>query len=175
MTDRPALVHLRGAGEPEPTAAHALLSQRFRVIVLEAGEPASTPDSLVRAIDRLGLETFNLLAGGAASRTALGVALQVPERVAALVLEAPTAISEERRVAELATPTLVLYGTLDPVTPAVGRRIATLMRNCHLVFVYAAGPTIGIDRPEAFAEVVGDFLERHEAFVIRRTATVIHP
>src|SRR5256885_16633606 len=65
MTDRPALVHLRGAGEPEPTAAHALLSQRFRVIVLEAGEPASPPDSPVRAIDRLGPQTFNLLAGGA--------------------------------------------------------------------------------------------------------------
>jgi pimeloyl-ACP methyl ester carboxylesterase len=175
MTDAPALVHLRGVGEPERTAAHALLSRRFRVILLEVGEPAATPETIVRAIDRLGLETFNLLAGAAASRLALGVALEVPERVAALVLEAPTAIREERRVGELATPTLVLHGTLDPVAPAVGRRIATLMPNCHLVFVYAAGPAIGVDRPEAFAEVVGDFLERHEAFVIRRTVTVIHP
>jgi len=40
--------------------------------------------------------------------------------------------------------------------------MATLMRNCHLVFVYARRATIGVDRPEAFAEVVGDFLERHE-------------
>jgi pimeloyl-ACP methyl ester carboxylesterase len=91
------------------------------------------------------------------------------------VLEAPTAIREERQVGELATPTLVLYGTLDPGTPAVGRRIATLMPNGHLVFVYAAGAAIGADRPEAFAEVVGDFLERHEAFVIPRATTVVHP
>jgi len=171
----PALVHLQSVGESGPTAAHALLSRRFRVIVLEAGEPAPTPESLVRAIDQLGLETFNLLASASASRPALGVALQVPERVAALVLEAPTAIREERRVGELPTPTLVLWGTLDPGPPAVGRRIAALMPNGHLVFVYAAGSTIGVDRPEAFAEVVGDFVDRHEAFVIPRSTTVVHP
>jgi pimeloyl-ACP methyl ester carboxylesterase len=175
MTASPALVHLRGVGEPECPAAHALLSRRVRVLVLEAGEPAATPETIVRAIDRLGVETFALLAGAAVSRLALGVALEVPERVTALVLEAPTAIRDERRVGELATPTLVLYGTRDPVTPAVGRRLATLMPNAHLVFVYAAGAAIRVDRPEAFAEVVGDFLERHEAFVIRRTVTVIHP
>jgi hypothetical protein len=49
------------------------------------------------------------------------------------------------------------------------------MPSSHLVFVYDAGPAISADRPEAFAEVVTDFLERHEAFVISRTATVIHP
>ena len=31
------------------------------------------------------------------------------------------------------------------------------------------------DRPEAFAEVVADFLERRDAFVISRAETVIHP
>ena len=34
---------------------------------------------------------------------------------------------------------------------------------------------IGAERPEAFVEVVSDFLERHEAFVVSRTETVIHP
>jgi hypothetical protein len=43
------------------------------------------------------------------------------------------------------------------------------------VFVYDAGPAIGADRPEAFAEVVADFLERREAFVISRGPTAIHP
>lgn len=38
-----------------------------------------------------------------------------------------------------------------------------------------AGHAISTDRPEAFAKVVVDFLERHEAFVISRTQTVIHP
>jgi hypothetical protein len=43
------------------------------------------------------------------------------------------------------------------------------------VFVYDAGHSIGAERPQAFAEVVGDFVERHEAFVVSRAETVIHP
>ena len=54
-----------------------------------------------------------------------------------------------------------------------GRRTVTL--NAHLVFVYDAGHVISTERPEAFTEVVVDFLERHEAFVISRAHTVIHP
>ena len=82
----------------------------------------------------------------------------------------------ESRLPSLVTPTLVLFGTLDSViAPAMGRVYKDLMPGCHLVFVYDAGHGISTDRPEAFAEVVVDFLERHEAFVISRTETVIHP
>ena len=74
------------------------------------------------------------------------------------------------------TPTLVLFGTADQVIPPdMGHLYKELMPNCHLVFVYDAGHAISTDRPEAFTEVVADFLERHEAFVISRTPTVIHP
>jgi len=77
---------------------------------------------------------------------------------------------------DLSTPTLVLFGTLDGVIePAMGRIYKDLMPNCHLVFVYDAAHAISTDRPEAFTEVVSDFLERHEAFVISRAETVIHP
>ena len=82
----------------------------------------------------------------------------------------------ERQLAGLATPTLVLFGTVDRVIPPdMGHIYKELMPNCHLVFVYDAGHAISTDRPEAFEEVVVDFLERHEAFVISRTPTVIHP
>ncbi len=82
----------------------------------------------------------------------------------------------ESRLPTLATPTLVLFGTVDGVIPpAMGRFYKELMPNCHLVFVYDAAHAISADRPAAFAEVVVDFLERHEAFVISRTETVIHP
>jgi pimeloyl-ACP methyl ester carboxylesterase len=82
----------------------------------------------------------------------------------------------ERQLASLATPTLVLFGTADRVIPPdMGHIYKELMPNCHLVFVYDAGHAISTDRPEAFTEVVADFLERHEAFVISRTPTVIHP
>jgi pimeloyl-ACP methyl ester carboxylesterase len=82
----------------------------------------------------------------------------------------------ERQLAGLAIPTLVLFGTVDRVIPPdMGHLYKELMPNCHLVFVYDAGHAISTDRPEAFTEVVADFLERHEAFVISRTDTVIHP
>jgi pimeloyl-ACP methyl ester carboxylesterase len=82
----------------------------------------------------------------------------------------------ERQLAGLATPTLVLFGTVDRVIPPdMGHIYKELMPNCHLVFVYDAGHAISTERPEAFTEVVVDFLERHEAFVISRTTTVIHP
>jgi hypothetical protein len=61
------------------------------------------------------------------------------------------------------------------MTRSLGYFYKELMPNCHLVFVYDAGHAISTDRPEAFTEVVGDFIERREAFVIIRTETVIHP
>jgi len=82
----------------------------------------------------------------------------------------------EGRLEELTTPTLVLFGLVDGVIPpASGHVYKALIPNCHLVFVYDAAHAISTDRPEAFAEVVIDFLERHEAFVISRAQTVIYP
>jgi pimeloyl-ACP methyl ester carboxylesterase len=82
----------------------------------------------------------------------------------------------EARMRELPTPTLVLFGTVDTITPPeLGRFYKELLPNCSLVFVYDAAHAISTDRPEAFAEVVADFLERHEAFIISRRETVINP
>ena len=174
------LVHLPGAGEARLTPAHALLARHFRVVVFETPAPAAT---LARAATTLGLDTFNLMGTSRGATAALALALEAPHRVRALVLEAPAAIRPdardpefERRLAGLATPTLVLLGTADAVVPsAMGRVYKELIPGCHLVFVYAAGHAIGAERPEAFADVTADFLERREAFVISRTATVIHP
>jgi hypothetical protein len=43
------------------------------------------------------------------------------------------------------------------------------------VFVYDAGHAIAAERPEAFVDVVADFLERGDAFLIRRSRTVVFP
>jgi pimeloyl-ACP methyl ester carboxylesterase len=76
----------------------------------------------------------------------------------------------------IAVPTLVLFGTLDGmIPPDRGRLYKELIPNCHLVFVYDAGHLANVERPEAVAEVTEDFLQRHEAFVINRADTVIHP
>jgi pimeloyl-ACP methyl ester carboxylesterase len=206
------LVYLHGAGSPRPNPAHALLARRFRVIAFEMpgfgespentrtrtmGELAST---MIEAITKLGIDTFNLIGRSFGGTTALWMALQAPARVRALVLEAPGAFRPEgarmpsnhplvvrlrgpardaeleRRVRGLTTPTLVLFGTRDDViAPSMGRVYKELLPNGHLVFVYDAGHAISTDRPEAYTDVVADFLERHEAFVVNRERTVIHP
>jgi pimeloyl-ACP methyl ester carboxylesterase len=82
----------------------------------------------------------------------------------------------EARMRICEVPTLVLWGTLDRLIPSETARIyKELMPNSHLVLVYDAGHLIDAERPEACAEVMADFLERHAAFLISRTETMIHP
>ena len=236
------LVHMHGAGGLRLTPAHDLLSRQFRVVAFEMPGFGQSPENtrtrdmpelastMAMAADKLGLASFNLMGTSFGGKTALWLALQQPERVLALVLEAPAAIRPEgsqppsgspeqiarrlyahpervvpippvdpavqakartlvarlrgpdrdadleTRLRTLATPILVLFGTLDQVIPsAMGRFYKELIPNCHLVFVYDAGHAVSTERPEAFTEVVADFLERHEAFIISRTETVIHP
>ena len=238
----PPLVHLHGAGGLRLTPSHGVLARQFRVVAFEmpgfgqSAENTRTRDmpelasTMAQAAANLGLDNFNLMGTSFGGKTALWLALQQPERVFAMVLEAPAAIRPkdsqppsgtpeemarrlyahperlppppaidpavqvktqalvrrlrgpdrdpdlERRLPELATPTLVLFGTLDAIIPPeMGRYYRELIPNSHLVFIYDAGHAISTDRPEAFTEVVADFLERREAFVINRTSTVIHP
>ena len=170
------LVHLSGPGAPRPTAADELLARHFRVLALEA-PGGSSVDGLGEAITRLGVESFDLIGSSRGAEAALRLALQEAGRVRALVLEAPTVGGGdlEPRLPRIAAPTLVLLGTRDATAAALGRVCQTQIPACHLVFVYDAVHAIGAERPEAFAEVVADFLERHEAFVISRARTVIHP
>jgi pimeloyl-ACP methyl ester carboxylesterase len=163
------------SGPDAATRAHGLLARQFRVIVLES-PPATPADVLADGLRRLGVDAFDLMAASSAAETALRLVLHAPDRVRALVLEAPDAIRDaglERRLPEVAAPTLVLLGTRDET--ATGRVYKARIPTGHLVYVYDAARAIGAERPEAFAEVVADFLERHDAFVISRARTVIHP
>ena len=82
----------------------------------------------------------------------------------------------EDRMRQIQVPVLVVLGTRDGmIPPDMGRLYKDLIPDAHLVFVYDAGHAISAERPEAFVEVVGDFLEREDAFVISRTKTVILP
>jgi len=102
----------------------------------------------------------------AARRLALVRRLRGPGRNAEL----------EEGLRRLGIPALVLFGTQDEVIPpAMGRVYKELIANAHLTFVYDAGHALMVERPEAFAEVVADFLERTDAFVISRTKTAIFP
>ena len=237
-----ALVHLHGAGGLRLTPAHDLLAKNYRVVAFEMPGFGQSPENtktqsmpelaatMAAAAGKLGLDRYNLMGTSFGGKTVLCLALQQPERVLALVLEAPAAIRQqgarpssdtpeerarqlyahpermpplpaadpaiaakqqalvrrligpdrdpelEAQLRDLAVPALVLFGTYDRlIAPEMGHFYKELIPNCHLVFVYDAGHAIGAERPEAFVEVVGDFLERHEAFVISRTETLIHP
>jgi pimeloyl-ACP methyl ester carboxylesterase len=179
-----ALVHLVSADALALTPAHGLLARTFRVVALEVPDGARDGGAVAaRALTQLGLEAFNLMATATTAPAALALALQAPARVRSVVLESPAAAAPgvgdpalQTRLAEIATPTLILMGTLDDATAAaVGRAYQARIPGCHLAFVYAAGAAIAAERAEAFAEIVGDFCERRDAFVISRATTLINP
>jgi pimeloyl-ACP methyl ester carboxylesterase len=100
----PALVHLHGAGGLRLTRGHYLLSASFRVVAFEmpgfGGSPenertrdmAELAATMAAAAAALGFDQFNLMGTSFGGKTALWLAAQEPERVRALVLEAPAAI-----------------------------------------------------------------------------------
>lgn len=235
------LVHLHGAGGLRLNPGHDLLARQFRVIAFEmpgfgAEENQRSRDmpelaaTMAKAAQALGLDRFNLMGTSFGGKVALFLALQSPELVRALVLEAPAAIRPvgmqpvsgtpeaiarrlyahpdhmppmpkvdprlalqiavltqrlrgpdrdpdlEVRLTGLTVPVLAVFGTRDTVIPPeLGRLYKDLIPDAHLVFVYDAAHAIAAERPEAFVEVVSDFLEREDAFVISRVKTVILP
>jgi pimeloyl-ACP methyl ester carboxylesterase len=82
----------------------------------------------------------------------------------------------ERQLGGLNVPTLVLFGTEDrTIPPEMGRIYREKLPNCHVVLVYDAGHDVDAERPEAFASVVSDFLERRGQFVVTRTSGLVNP
>src|ERR1700761_4284848 len=80
------------------------------------------------------------------------------------------------RLPEGDIPTLVLFGDRDGIVPAEnGRTYRRLMPNCSYVLVHDAAHDIQGDRPEAFADVAGDFLARGWQFLLPEQSTLINP
>ncbi len=107
------LVHLHGAGGLRLTPGHDLLSAQFRVIAFEMPGFGQSPENtrtqsmselaatMAKAVEKLGIDSFNLMGTSFGGKTALWLALQQRERVLALVLEAPAAIRPRRRRAAI--------------------------------------------------------------------------
>jgi len=82
----------------------------------------------------------------------------------------------EAAMRTLEVPTLVLFGTEDRLTPPeLGRIYRALLPQCHFVIVYDAAHVIFADRPEAFAAIVTDFVERRAEFVMRQESGLLYP
>jgi pimeloyl-ACP methyl ester carboxylesterase len=79
-------------------------------------------------------------------------------------------------LAQVPTRTLILFGRNDGIiNPINGRVLRRAMRNSSLQYVYDAAHDIQCDRPEAFADVVGDFFERGMHFLINDQDGLINP
>ena len=82
----------------------------------------------------------------------------------------------EEKLPGLSVPTLVVFGTEDRLTPPdMARFYRQYYGNAHLMLIYDAAHLVDLDRPDAVAEVVGDFLARKERFLVSEKSGVIHP
>ncbi len=73
-------------------------------------------------------------------------------------------------------PVLALFGTEDGmVDPETGRIYRREVPNCHYALLYDAGHLLHLERPEAFLEIVLDFLARKGGFVAEATSGVLYP
>ena len=111
----PTLVHFHGAGGVRLTGGHDRLAERFRVLAVEVPgfgasvnkTSRSTPElalSLAGVIRALGVDRYSLWGTSFGGRLALWLALQAPEGIDALVLEAPAAIVPEGSRPPAGTP-----------------------------------------------------------------------
>lgn len=159
---RKALLYLPEGSTAEQ--ACALLGKSFDLHVLDN----SSSDSLAE----VGVKRATVWGGAAA----LALALHHPENIDALILEAPAAPPDLEALTTLQMPTLVVYGTQDAtVEPTTGRLFRERVPNCNFVLVYRAGHQVARDRPEAFASLVADFVERRDAFIVSQKDSLLHP
>ena len=77
---------------------------------------------------------------------------------------------------ELSCATLVVFGQEDRL---VSRRAGGVWKeqvpNCSISYVYDAGHAVAVDRADALVNVVLDFVERRETFVVENRASLINP
>jgi pimeloyl-ACP methyl ester carboxylesterase len=82
----------------------------------------------------------------------------------------------EGQLKEMKVPTLALFGTVDRVTPSDAAHLyREIIPNCHIGMVYDAAHAIDVDRPEAVSEIVADFIERQEKFLVTGQSGVLYP
>lgn len=77
---------------------------------------------------------------------------------------------------EMMVPTLVLFGSRDGLFGTDnGRTYARLIPQCSFQIVYDAAHDLSGDRPEAFTDVVIDFLRRGMGFNVTHRPTLLNP
>lgn len=82
----------------------------------------------------------------------------------------------EASLQDLRVPVLSLFGTSDRLSPTGSARLyRTMLPGGYIVMVYDAAHVIEVERPEAVASIVADFLERGERFIVSKETGLINP
>ena len=91
-------------------------------------------------------------------------------------LATPSRAELESRMAEFKPPVLVVWGTQDRmIPPEMGRMYVEKLPNAFFVLLYDAGHEADADRAEAFTDLVTEFIERREGFVVNDRSGLVHP
>jgi len=155
-----------GEAEPLPPA-YDVLGRQARLV----GVP--DPEALERTAAELGAARLCVIAVGAGAEAALRLAAGRPELVERLVLVSPPELGGG--AAAPGPPVLVVRGTADAAAGNPGRAAAERPPGSSYALVYDAGPDVASDRPEAFAAVVGDFLEWADGFAVSHVSQALNP
>lgn len=167
-----------------PDRFHQALARRFQVVSLDVAGISTAETGALRTLlgevtAATGHERFGLVFRGATLPPVLEALQGSTKLVEALVLITPPRDADAAAIDALsgiAQRLLVLSGARGVESPPeAGSRFRARVPSCHYVLVYDAGDAIEIDRPEAAASVVGDFLSRRENFIIAHASGLIHP
>lgn len=174
--------HLLGTSFGGAAAAWLALAHPDRVISLVLEAPAAFRDGATspaeippdQMLARFRVHPERVPAFGPPDPEYMGRTWPLVDRLLGSVPEDDPALAG--RLPELAVRTLVLFGDRDGIVPPHnGRTWRRLLPNCSFVLVHDAAHDIQGDRAEAFADVVGDWLDRGWQFLIPDQDTLINP
>ena len=185
---RETVVIVDGSEQPSTNLRDGL-AQRWLILEPRLDDfTAGAEEQLAAAVGPLASGQYGLIGVSAGASVAIQHARRSPERVTALVLVAPLAIRPagdalsggatdlESSLSEIQCPTLVVFGQADTrVAPEAASIYRGRIPNCNIAFVYDAGHDIAAERPEALLNLVGDYLERRETFIVQNRSGAINP
>ena len=130
-----------------------------------APRPWSTPELAASAMLAHPEDTAHTLPG--AARTATLSTLSQRWR---------SSDAADRLLPDVACATLVVFGQEDRlVSRGAGGVWKERVSNCNVCYVYDAGHAIAVERPDALLNVVLDFVERRETFIVENRSFLVNP
>ena len=85
-------------------------------------------------------------------------------------------VEAETKLGEIQCATLVVFGLEDKmVSPKAAGIYRERIPNSNIAIVYDAGHVIVAERPEALINLVSDYVERRETFIVGRRTGIINP